>query len=197
VAFKLRHRAYRTVNAPPEICRACASRPESLFSGSRYVYSVKSLGGDLYEVVFRWSKLGMERFYVARLKARPLPGGGLAYESTGDSPLKARFAVTVEPAPPGGSRVVLDAEMEAGIAAGLLGRGDYRVFVEELLEGLVREALREAAARAEAEASGADCRRCLLYDVERRYCYLLGTSVEDPQKPPCRGSKYVEKPRLG
>ncbi len=191
----LKHRTSRTVNAPMEACRACALRPESLFSGSRYVYSVKRVDGDVYEVVFRWVKFGVERFYVARLRVEAR-GDELVYESTPDSPLRARFRLKLEAGEgEGTTRLVLEAEMRAGVAAGLLGRGDYRVFVEELLENLVMEAIKDAAEAREASAPGRpDCRRCLLYDPEKRRCYLLGVNVEDPGRPPCRGEKFVERP---
>ncbi len=191
----LRHRASRAVNAPMEACKACALKPESLFSGSRYVYSVKRLEGSVYEVVFRWVKFGVERFYVARLRVEAR-GDELVYESTPDSPLKARLRLKLEGGRGSGTtRLVLDAEMKAGVAAGLLGRGDYKVFVEELLENLVREALKEAAAGAGGgPRERPACRRCLLYDPEKRRCYLLGVNIEDTKRPPCRGEKFVERP---
>ncbi len=136
----------------------------------------------------------MERFYIARLRVKASEEG-LVYESTRESPLNARFILRVEGEPRGSnSRVVLEAEMRAGLAAGILGRRDYRVFVEELLESMVRRALEEAAETREADKrQRPHCRNCILYDPERSYCYILGLNVGEPGEPPCRGSKYVAR----
>ncbi len=192
----LRHVARKTVLVDLEACRECLLRPDRFLANSRYTYTVKRLDDGTYEVVFRWVKWGMERFYKVRLRIRQ-EGGVVAYESTPDSDYPFRLEFRLRP---GGGRttVEVEAEMSAGLMASLLGRRDFREFIEELVEKGIAGAARELAGRREEErAAGAEapaCTSCILYDPERRYCYALRSEVKDPAKPACRGRYYLPAP---
>lgn len=187
----LRHRVVRLLRAPVQVCLRCIADPERFLSASQYTYAVKRVGGDEYEVVFRWRKWGITRFYRVRIRVRR-DDGRVVYESTGESeyPFRMEFHVGEE----GGlTRVVVEAEMRAGLMADLLGRRDYASFVEELVDrGLARLAMKLAEEAGAAATRGrASCTDCLLYDSANSRCVLLGARVEDPSKPPCRGKDYV------
>jgi hypothetical protein len=205
VLVKLKHKSAKTVRLPPEECRKCLLDLEGFMSRSKYTYAVKKMPDGTYEVVFRWRKLGVERFYRVRLRVE---GGGdlVEYRSTeySDYPFLMRFLL--EPGPDGSTRVHVESEMDAGIMAGLLGKGDYRAFVEELVEkGIASLARRYALTRGASPAPGQPaaeeasaprvlmCRECILYDPERGYCYALRTEVKDPERPPCRGKYMVPR----
>ena len=187
----LRHAVSRLVRAPPGACLECAADPESFLGASRYTYVVKRLAPGLYEVVFRWRKLGVTRYYRVRLRVRR-EDGRVVYESTPDSDYPFRLEITLEEAG-GATRVRASAEMRAGLMADLLGRRDYASFVEELVDrGLAALARRLASqAPAEARRGRPECTTCLLYEQELRRCLVLGARVEDPSRPPCQGRDYI------
>ena len=191
----LRHFARKTVLVDLDACKECLLRPDKFLAHSRYTYAAKRLDDGTYEVVFRWVKWGMERFYKVRLRIRQ-ENGVVAYESTPDSEYPFRLEFRLQP---GSSRtsVEVEAEMGAGLMASLLGRKDFREFIEELVEKGIVGAARELVRREGREPTGAvapACSSCILYDPERRYCYALRSSVEDPAKPPCRGRYYLPAP---
>lgn len=203
----------KTVSVPPEDCLECLANLEGFMSKSRYTYALRRVGEDVYEVVFRWRKLGIEKFYRVTL-AVARSGSTVEYRSTPDSPYHFRMTFKVEPAPGGGaSRVVVEAEMRAGLMASLMGRGDFREFVEELVDrgianlarlhlaAKAREALQPSDGAGGSAAPGAapverpSCLDCVLYDPERRYCYMLRRTIENPGEPPCGGTYFIARPR--
>jgi len=196
VLVKLRHRTVKTVRVPLGDCRRCLLDIEEFMSKSRYTYAIRRLAGGVYEVVFRWRKLGIERFYRVRLRVE---GGGdvVEYRSTPDSDYPFLMRFLLEPGPGGSTRLHVEAEMDAGVMAGLLGRGDYRGFVEELVEkGIAALAGRYAerlAPRPGVPGGSLTCRECILYDPERGYCYALRGEVRDPGRPPCGGRYLVAR----
>ena len=187
----LRHTYRARVNAPPDACIRCALDPEAFLSGSRYTYSVKRLDDERYEVVFRWRKLGVDRFYPVRLRVERR-GGRIVYEPTPDSPHNLRIEISVE-RDNGGALVTVEASMDAGLLARIMGRGDISAFVEDLVDKGIAGMAERAAAKRGAPGGGAHCERCLLYDPGRGYCYALRQEVGDPGDPPCRGRFFIDK----
>ncbi len=188
----LQHTYKARINAPLEACIRCAANPDVFLGKSMYTYSLKRLSNDEYEVVFRWRKLGMTRFYPVRLRVYR-QDNRIVYESTQDSPY--RFNITIELAGvDDATEVTVKAQMDAGILASLLGRGDFSSFIEELVDsgiaGMAKALAREAEDRSRPRAS---CTSCFLYDPSRGYCYVLRTRVRDPESPPCRGEYFIDK----
>lgn len=187
------HHTYKArVSAPIEACLRCAANPEVFLGKSRYTYSLKRVGNDEYEVVFKWRKLGMTRFYPVRFRVYR-QDNRIVYEATHDSPY--RFSIIIElVGVDNETEVTVRAEMDAGILASLLGRGDFSSFIEELVDsgiaGMAKDIVRESEIRSRPRAS---CTSCFLYDPSRGYCYVLRAGVRDPESPPCRGEYFIDK----
>ena len=62
----LKYTTVKKVNAPLVYCIRCIRDPQQFLSHSKYTYTVKKVDSE-YEVVFRWVKWGMERFYKVRI----------------------------------------------------------------------------------------------------------------------------------
>ncbi|MEB3851987.1 MAG: SRPBCC family protein [Desulfurococcales archaeon] len=187
----LRHRVRMTVNAPLERCLECLADPARFLGHSRYTYLARRLGDGSCEVVFRWAKLGVERYYTVRLRAATR-GGTVEYTPAEGSRYQFRMRFNLEPAPQGGTVVEVEAEMGAGLMASLLGRGDFRAFVEELVEKGIAEMAKKLAGRPPpGRGARVSCRGCVLFDPERGYCYALRSRVDDPSRPPCGGRYFV------
>ena len=186
-----RHVYRARVNAPVDACLRCVLDPEAFLSASRYTYSVKRLDEGKYEVVFRWRKFGVERFYPVRVRVERR-GGRVVYEPTPDSPHNLRLEISVE-RDNGGALVTVDASMDAGLLARIMGRGDFAAFVEDLVDKGIAGMAERAAAKGSTLGGVAHCERCLLYDPGRGYCYALRREVGDPGDPPCRGRFFIDK----
>ena len=114
----------------------CLSDPVKFMERSRYVYLVERLGDNKLRVVFKWRKLGITRYYEVVLTIKPKLGPnrvGFLLEPAPESKYDFFFSVEVEKIQ---DRVLLRVRswMYAGLMADILGRKDYRVFVEELVE---------------------------------------------------------------
>lgn len=193
----LRYTTVKRVNAPMVYCMRCIKDPESFLSHSKYTYTVKRVGDDVYEVVFRWVKWGMERFYKVKVKAEAV-GDKVVYRSTPDSPHYFLLELGLEEAGDDATRIKVNAEMKAGLMADLLGRRDYASFIEELVEkGIAGVARKMASSLEKSEVRVAEptptCINCLIYDSDRRYCYAIRGSVDDPNRPPCEGRFYLSR----
>ncbi len=195
----LRHRARRVVRSDAVECVRCLLDPPRFFRASRYTHSV-AREEDTYQVVFKWKKFGMTRYYPVKIRVKEERVGEdtvrVVYEPTSDTPYWFRMSFTVRRRD-GGAEVDAEAEMKAGLMADLLGRKDYAGFVEELLDRGIKAFLEERAKRLREEGVKpreqvrASCTTCALFDEERKYCYFLEKTVEDPERPPCRGKAYV------
>lgn len=195
----LEHEVRVTVNMPLTYCLKCILDPSEFLGKSRYTYAVRRLGEDKYEVVFRWVKWGMERFYKVVLEARRYDNR-ILYMSTPESQYEFSMEFDLEEVEDGNTRVRVVARMKAGLMANLIGKGDYKGFVEELVEKGILEMARSFARKLELEntTSGmeAGCLACILYDPDRKYCYALGKTVGDPQKPECKGRFYISREKM-
>ena len=187
----LRHRVERRLNVNAEECRRCLLSPERFLSKSRYTYFVGRRNSD-YEVIFRWRKLGITRYFrvVFRLVE---DGDTISYESTPDSDYWFDMRFKLEALEEGGTRIVVEASMKAGLMADLLGRKDYASFVEDLVDRGIGDMLETLAGKTAGETkAGISCRTCILYGSLNKYCYMLKQHVDDPDKPPCRGKYYIK-----
>jgi len=134
----LRHEFSTKMDIDFAACFPCLCSPVSFFAASPYTYRVRKLDekGEVYEVVFRWRKLGMTKYYPVKLRVRRKPERNrveIIYESTPDSKYEFYMRILVERLGPGKVRVSVSAWMRAGLMADLLGRKEYRLFVENLV----------------------------------------------------------------
>ncbi len=199
----LRSKVEKKLNIPLTLCRECLLDAGRFLSQSPYTYTVKKRG-DAYEVVFKWRKLGMTRYFKVVLRPKET-SEGIEYEPLQDSDYRFNMKFRLDEDEEG-TTLTVTAEMDAGIAATLLGRGDFRRFVEDLVDNGLQRLINEMAgavagkeeARAPSEKPGApQCTTCMLYESGMGYCFYLGKKVEDPSNPPCGGERYVDKSLLG
>ncbi len=194
----LKHATTKTINLPAGECAKCLLDPEGVLGASKYTYTVKRLDKDKYEVVFKWVKMGMTRFYKVRFTVKQ-EDNEITYQSTGDSDHWMNMQFTIEPAGDA-TRVKVTALMKAGLLASLLGKRDYAEFIEELVEAGIRRSLSKISDRAKKQATpgaqplvgnrGVSCNDCLLYDPDRGYCYKMARKVEEGE---CKGRYYISK----
>lgn len=192
----LRHKAVKTVNAPLKYCIECIRDPSKFLGYSKYTYLTKKLSDNRYEVVFRWVKWGIERFYKVRIEYTR-EDDTVIYRSTEDSPYFFVMIFKLRELEGGKTEITLDASMKAGLMADLLGRKDYREFIEELVEkgivGMTRNLLSSLEQPSTSSDERLHCLDCVLYDESRRYCYVLRAVVGDTRNPPCRGKYYLSR----
>lgn len=192
----LRHKAVKTVNAPLKYCIECIRDPSKFLGYSKYTYLTKKLSDNRYEVVFRWVKWGIERFYKVKIEYTK-EDDTVIYRSTEDSPYFFVMIFKLRELEGGKTEITLEAAMKAGLMADLLGRRDYREFIEELVEkgivGMTRNLLRGPEQPLTSTGERPHCLSCVLYDDSRRYCYALRTTIEDTRNPLCKGKYYLSK----
>ncbi len=189
----LRHTVERELNATFEQCLECLLRPDRFLGESRYTYRASRLDG-VYEIVFKWVKWGITRFYRVRLRVVQ-EGPVVRYVSTPDSDYEFYMEFHLRPGGDGRTRVWVEARMKAGLMADLLGRKDYARFVEELVDrglGAMLSAVAEERRGAEAGQARPRCEDCLLYEFSNKYCYYLKGPIANPEDPPCGGRGFIE-----
>ncbi len=169
--------------------------PIEFLGKSRYTYAARVVGEGRYEVVFRWVKWGMERFYKVILTVERRDSI-VEYNSTSDSPLEFHMRFEFNPREGRVTAVRVTASMKAGFMANLLGRGDYRVFVEELVERGILGMARRLAETLEVKigaTSPVSCDQCILFDPSRGYCFAVRSGVDNPRSPPCEGKYFISR----
>ncbi|MCE4628170.1 MAG: hypothetical protein F7C34_03365 [Desulfurococcales archaeon] len=189
----LKYRTRKTVRTDLSACVECLLNADRFLGRSSYVDSIKPVAEGVYHVRFRWRKWGMTRYYDVVFRVRR-EGDKIVYESVEGSKYPMRLEFTLEKKNDN-TVVSVEASMEAGLMADLLGRKDYAKFIEELVEtGFVAMAQRysERVGAREAPAKPS-CAQCLLYDPDRKYCYYLRRSVSG-EKPPCEGKAFIPAP---
>ena len=134
----LRHEFTVDMDIDFAVCFPCLCSPQSFFSSSPYTHKVRKLDekGELYEVVFKWRKLGITRYYPVKLRVERRPGKDkveIIYKSTEDSKYDFYLSLVVRRIGPGKVRVHCLSYMRAGLMADLLGRKEYKLFVENLV----------------------------------------------------------------
>jgi len=191
----LRARVERHLNVPLELCVRCLLDASQFLRQSPYTERTERLGEDTHRVVFRWRKLGITKRYPVILRVRREGDNRIVYESTPDSPHPLRMEFSLETREGGETYLRVDAEMEAGLLADLLGKKDFQAFIEDLVDRGLTNLVTKLAEniREEVRGVGVRCTDCLLYERSRSYCYYLARQVEDPENPPCRGEKFVAK----
>ena len=194
----LRHETTITVNIPVDYCKQCILNPSEFLAKSRHTYTIRKLGEGKYEVVFRWVKFKVERFFKVILEVR-IRGDTIEYASTPESPYEFSIRIKLEDTGNGTTRIHVEARMKPGLLANLLGKKSYSEFIEELIEkGIVGMAKTLVAKQKPkgvetgVKTSKASCQNCLLYDPSRKYCYALGREV-DGSGPECRGRFYLPR----
>jgi len=199
VLFVLKHKVNVRVNMPLTYCLKCVANPAEFLGKSKYTYTAKELGEGKYEVVFRWVKWGMEKFYKVVLEVRRYDNT-IVYVSAPESPYEFYMKFELEETESEETEVKVEANMKAGLMADLLGRGDYKGFVEELVEkgilGMTRQFAKELEVEEGALIEGVSCLECILYDTGSRYCFALRKGVKNPELPPCRGKFYISREKL-
>ncbi len=161
--------------------------PNLFLKQCKYVESVEK-SGDIWMITFKWRKFGMTRHYDVDFRVYR-DGNTVVYESDEGSPNKAKIIFTVVRLPTKGFvDLTITAEFDVGGLASFLGRGDFGKFVEELADRTVKAYMKKLLENKSVEK--VDCRDCMFYEAERKYCYALDEAVEDPTKPPCKGSMF-------
>jgi len=191
----LRARVERHLNVPLELCVRCLMDASRFLSQSPYTEKAEKIDESTHRVVFRWRKLGMTRRFPVVLRVRREGDNAVIYESTEDSPHPLRMVFRLETREGGETFLAVDAEMEAGLLADLLGKRDFQSFIEDLVDRGLTNLVRKLAdtIREEVQGVGVRCTDCLLYERSKSYCYYLARKVEDPENPPCGGEKFVAK----
>ena len=192
----LRHRTARRLNISPDRCLKCLLDVEDFLGSGKYTYAVKRLEDEVYEVVFKWVKLGFTRYYRVRFKVVKADDR-VTYTSIEGSDYDFTIEFTLKRAD-GGVLLEVNASMKAGLMANLLGRRDYAMFIEELVDKGIERALKRMASKQGVGEKGPahqrlpSCQNCLFYGSLTRRCYLLGIRVDDPHSPPCGGEGFLE-----
>jgi carbon monoxide dehydrogenase subunit G len=169
---------------------------EKFIKASHYTFAVNKVGGGIYEVVFKWRKFGITRYYKVKMRIVKAGETSVVYESTEDSDYYMKFSFKLEPVD-GETRVEISSEMKAGLMADLLGRKDYASFIEELVDkGLasLAQSLAQSlgVSKGAIGSAGVSCRNCLLYDSITGRCVFLGVEVRDHLSPPCKGEDFID-----
>jgi len=194
----LKHKLKITVNMPLSYCLKCVSDPAKFLSHSKYVVSARRIGENKYEILYKWVKWGITKYFRVVLSVERR-GNEIIYRSTEESDYEHYFIFRFQET--GDKKTVVEVEsgMKAGFMANLLGRKDYRGFIEEIVEkgivALSRQFAEKLSVKEGEAGEGASCRDCLLYDVSRGYCFALRVKVEDPGKPPCNYKYYLSRRR--
>ena len=188
----MKYRTRKTVRADVTACTECLLKADRFLGGSTYVEEVRPVAEGVYHVRFRWRKLGMTRRYDVVFRVRA-SGDTVVYESVEGSKYPMRFEFRLNRR---GRETVVDVEasMDAGLMADLLGKKDFSRFVEELVErGFVAlmRSYSEAKREGGAVAVSPSCDKCLLYDPDRGYCYYLRRNVKPGEPPPCGGKAFI------
>lgn len=195
----LKHEVEVMVNMPLTYCLKCVANPAEFLGKSKYTYTAKELGEGKYEIVFRWVKWGMEKFYKVILEVRRYDNT-IVYVSAPESPYEFYMKFELEETEDEKTRVRVEARMKAGFMADLLGKKDYRGFVEELVEkgilGITRQFAQALEVEEGAVIEGISCTGCILYDPSRKYCFALRKGVKDTERPICGGKFYISREKL-
>ncbi len=154
---------------------------------TKYVEKIEELGDGKYEIVFKWKKLGITKTIRVRFKVVEKEGI-IAYVSTRDSPTQASFTFTIIEDPEEDYITLrVDAEMDAGTLASVFGKGDFRKFIETLVDETIRKALIKTA---KIKRIHEKCTTCVFYEAQRNWCYALNKPIRNPNHPPCSGKYY-------
>ena len=134
----LRHEFSIELDIDFGVCFPCLCSPTSFFSASPYTYRIKRLDekGTSYEIIFKWRKLGITRYFPVKLQVTREPGKDrirIIYKSLPDSKYEFYLELLVERLGPGRVRIHGKTYMKAGLMADLLGRKEYRLFIENLV----------------------------------------------------------------
>ncbi|GEM_PF-3300256 len=177
----------RKVRADPEGLIKVLLNPEAFLKGLKYVESLEK-SGDVWIITFKWSKFGMAATYDVDFSIYR-DGNTVVYESVEGSPHRARVVFSILRLPKEGViGITATAEFDLGGLAAFLGKGDFGKFVDEVVDAAVKSYMRSLLRREGLER--VDCRYCVFYEAERRYCYALDEPVSDPTRPPCKGSMF-------
>lgn len=180
------HTSSRRVRVEAEEILPTLENPAKLLRLSKYVDSVRKAGEGLWEVVFKWRKFGMTKKYRVLFRVFRY-GNTVVYESAEDSPNEAKIVFTVAKDPGGWSLINATAEFGIGGLASLLGKHDFRAFVDELLDSGIRAHFLEKTRTAH---HSVDCRNCEFYEATRSWCYALDQVVDHGQVP-CGGAMFT------
>ncbi len=183
----LQHTVTRKIKGLSESFIELVLRPDKFLGNSRYVETIVNRGDNKYEVVFKWVKWGMVKRYWVKFRVYR-DQNTVIYESTPDSDNKMLMAMTIAKDPEEGYiNITFHAEMEAGTLANLLGKKDFRVFVEELLDTAIKEYMKSIL---DVKENTVTCKNCAFYEAVKSYCYALDKKVDNPDDPPCGGSMF-------
>ena len=187
----LKHKIERRLNTNIENCRKCLLSPEKFLSESKYTYHLEK-EGDTYSVIFRFKKLGITKYYRVRLKLI-VDGNTYRLESLPDSEYPFNMKFTLEKIGEYETKVIVEAVMKADLMANLLGRKDFAVFVEDLVDKGISKLLMDLASGKKPTGGDVSCLTCLFYGSTTKYCYILKQNIMDPSNPPCNGKHYIRK----
>ncbi len=187
----LKHKIERRLNTNIKNCKKCLLSPEKLLSESKYTYHLEK-EGDTYNVIFRFKKLGITKYYRVRLKLI-VDGNTYRLESLPDSEYLFNMKFTLEKIGEYETKVIVEAMMKADLMANLLGRKDFAVFVEDLVDKGISKLLMDLASGKKPTSGDVSCLTCLFYGSTTKYCYILKQNIMDPSNPPCNGKHYIRK----
>ncbi len=178
----------RKVRALPEEFIESLLNPATILRGADFIEHVEALGRSRYSITFRWRKFGITKTFNVVFRVYR-DGNTVVYESTPDSPHKAKLVFTIVRVP---DEEVIEvnvySEFEgAGKLAEWFGKGDFGRLIEQIVDHSIKEHLKRMVEEPQVKP---DCRSCIFYEAARSYCYALETRVTNPEEPPCAGARF-------
>ncbi|MGC9204609.1 MAG: hypothetical protein ACP5GE_06580, partial [Thermoplasmata archaeon] len=106
---------------------------KKIFGESKYVKEINNLKDGIYEIIFSWKKFGITKEFPVKVQELKNEKN-LLIENTQDS--KFRFKLKISSIDFMGektvnTRVMINAEMGAGILADLFGENDFKLFIHD------------------------------------------------------------------
>lgn len=150
---------------------------------------------NTYDVIFVMKKLGVTKKIPVNISVKRIMDQ-VIYESTKDSKIFMKFAFHIEQISDGITSINLDAKIDPGFFANVLGKGEFMEFVEGIINSGISAYLNKKAGRdAETQSRNIEniqriCPTCAFFDPKRLFCYSLFAHIKDMEKPACGGEKY-------
>ncbi|MGP6207788.1 hypothetical protein ACNF42_07175 [Cuniculiplasma sp. SKW3] len=113
------------------------SDPRRFLASSEYTLEIGFKGNHIYSVKFRWKKFGIIRIFEIEFSLK-ITECRIVYEGIEEYKDRFRFAIDYEKISSGKTRIEVEAKMDAGKLPELIGKGDFKKFVEKIVEDGMR-----------------------------------------------------------
>lgn len=109
------------------------SDPRRLLSISEYTQEIEFKGDDIYTVKFRWKKFGISRIFEIGFSLKIMKCG-IVYDGVEEYKDRFRFVINFEKISEDKTRIKVEVTMDAGKIPEIIGKSDFRKFVEEIVQ---------------------------------------------------------------